>query len=87
MLPWNASSPFEWAASTWAAVTGSLPVYVGGSSPSAVTRPSHDGMNAVSSWPPLAVMSRYVSAAGTIGKIALSPGGCWAAVKIWLMAP
>jgi hypothetical protein len=68
-------------------MAGSVAVYEGGSNPVAVTRPSHEGMKLASVSPPEATTSRYESAMGTMGKAAIRPLGCCAAVKIWLMAP
>src|SRR3954453_17344051 len=84
---WKLAALPAWLASAVAAATGSDGVYVGGSIPGEVTRPSHSGMNDVLTWPPEPTMSRYESPIGTIGNIALRPRGCCAAGKNWLIAP
>jgi hypothetical protein len=60
-------------------------VTAGGTIPAPVTSPIQSGMKPTSSWPPDATTSRYTSAPGTCGKIALRPAGFAAAAKIWAM--
>ena len=84
---WNAVTFCACEAITPAASDGLVGVYVGGSSPAAVTKPSHDGMNDTSNCPPVTATSRYESLIGTMGNAARNPAGCCAAVRIWLIAP
>src|SRR5947208_10656986 len=76
---WNAVTFCACEAITPAASDGLVGVYVGGSSPAAVTKPSHDGMNDTSNCPPVTATSRYESLIGTMGNAARNPAGCCAA--------